>query len=100
MTVERQREVRVGQTWGLWVYDDAMYERLTILDIRDNTAYGHTGDGNQFVVGLNRLRESGDLLGEEALSSGCGLGVALLLTAVFVGVALTLLLLWALGVIP
>jgi hypothetical protein len=57
--------VEVGQKWGLWVYDGAMYERLEIEEIHKWTAFGHTVDGVPFAVGVRRLEASGDLLGDD-----------------------------------
>jgi hypothetical protein len=61
--LERPDELAPGQEWGLWVVDDALYEHLAVIGVRNGIVVAQTEDGQLLAVEQGQLLQRGHFLG-------------------------------------
>lgn len=52
-----------GQEWGLWVFDDALYEHIAVIGVRNGIVVAQTEDGQLVAVDQRQLVRRGHFLG-------------------------------------
>ncbi len=52
-----------GQEWGLWVFDDALYEHLAVIGVRNGIVVAQTEEGQLVAVDQGQLLCCGHFLG-------------------------------------
>lgn len=52
-----------GQEWGLWVFDDALYEHVAVIGVRNGVVVAQTEQGELVAVDQQQLVCRGHFLG-------------------------------------
>ena len=61
--LQRPAELLPGQEWGLWVFDDALYEHVAVIGVRNGIVVAQTEDGQLLAVEEGQLLRRGHFLG-------------------------------------
>jgi hypothetical protein len=61
--LQQPAEPLPGQEWGLWAFDDALYEHLAVIGVRDGIVVAQTEDGQLVAVDQGQLLCRGHFLG-------------------------------------
>lgn len=61
--LERPADLQPGQEWGLWVFDDVLYEHVAVIGIRNGVVVAQTEDGKLLAVDQGQLLSRGHFLG-------------------------------------
>jgi hypothetical protein len=61
--LERPAQLLPGQAWGMWAFDDLLYEHLAVIGIRNGTVVAQTEDGQLVAVDQGQLLHRGHFLG-------------------------------------
>jgi len=61
--LEPPGELFPGQEWGLWCFDDALYEHIAVIGVRNGTVVAQTEDGQLLAVDQAQLLSRGHFLG-------------------------------------
>lgn len=61
--LQRPAELLPGQEWGLWVFDDALYEHVAVIGVRNGIVVAQTQDGQLLAVEEGQLLRRGHFLG-------------------------------------
>ena len=56
-------ELLPGQEWGLSVFDDALYEHLAVIGVRNGIVVAQTEDGQLMAIDQGQLVRRGHFLG-------------------------------------
>ena len=61
--LQEPAELLPGQEWGLWVFDEALYEHLAVIGVRNGIVVAQTADGQLVAVDERQLVCRGHFLG-------------------------------------
>jgi hypothetical protein len=61
--LDRPAQLLPGQAWGMWAFDDLLYEHLAVIGIRNGTVVAQTEDGQLVAVDKGQLLQRGHFLG-------------------------------------
>lgn len=61
--LEQPTQLLPGQEWGLWVFDDVLYEHLAVIGVRNGIVVAQTEDGQLVAVDQGQLLCRGHFLG-------------------------------------
>jgi hypothetical protein len=59
----RPAELLPGQEWGLWLFDDALYEHIAVIGVRNGIVVAQTEDRQLLAVEQAQLLSRGHFLG-------------------------------------
>jgi hypothetical protein len=61
--LEQPPDLLPGQEWGLWLFDDTLYEHLAVIAIRNGIVVAQTEDRQLLAIDQGHLRCRGHFLG-------------------------------------
>jgi hypothetical protein len=61
--LEQPPDLLPGQEWGVWAFDDALYEHVAVIGVRNGIVVAQTEDGQLVAVDQGQLRSRGHFLG-------------------------------------